>query len=69
MTKTYLILAAIALSSISGAAQTAKNITRIEGTAVNYPKCETLLVSETGTDVRINKTTRYKWSTAASLTT
>lgn len=55
MTKTYLILAAIALSSISGAAQTAKNITRIEGTAVNYPKCETLLVSETGTDVRINK--------------
>ena len=42
MTKTYLILAAIALSSISGAAQTAKNITRIEGTAVTNPKCEPL---------------------------
>ena len=54
MTKRHIILASIAFASAVCTAQTTRNITRIEGTAADYPQCKMLLVSEVGTDIRVH---------------
>ncbi len=55
MAKRHIILAAITLSYISCAAQTTRNITHIEGRTQDYPECKTLLLFESGEDIRTSK--------------